>query len=67
MYKCENCGKLIEKPRQIKTTFESYYGVPLGSNTYFTYQACPYCGSEKLRETDEEIEVDKEENKENEN
>lgn len=65
MYRCENCGKLIEKPRQIRTTFESYYGVPLGSNTYFTYQVCPYCGSEKLRETDEEIEEEENEEKEN--
>ena len=65
MYRCENCGKLFEQPRQIKTTFESYYGVPLGSNTYFTYQVCPYCGSEKLRETDEGRE-EEEENEEKE-
>lgn len=48
--KCFNCGKDFDCAKQIKTTYERYYGVShfFPNSTPVTIEVCPYCGSEDL-------------------
>ena len=54
MLRCNNCGQEFEEPREIKTSYESYYGVAsmFGNSTPLYLDVCPYCGDEDVEECD---------------
>ena len=52
--KCWNCEKEFDEPLEINTSYEAYYGAPIGTFTLFTYPACPYCQSEEIEEIGDE-------------
>lgn len=51
-YVCNNCRRRFAEPKQVRTTYESYYGVasifPNGNALYV--EECPYCGSDDIEE-----------------
>lgn len=53
-FECINCGWVGEESEldTEKTTYEKYYGVGglLGGSHSFTYNVCPLCGSDELKE-----------------
>lgn len=59
MWKCNNCKKEFESPKETLTTYENYYGVSMefASKTPATFLECPFCNDEDIEEiTDEEDE-----------
>lgn len=55
MYICKECGCKFEEPREIETTYESYYGISdeVYSRTSITLHVCPNCDSEEIRKEEE--------------
>ena len=53
--KCWNCEKEFDEYLEINTSYEAYYGAPIGTFTLFTYPACPYCQSEEIEEIGEYV------------
>lgn len=58
MYKCKQCKAIFEEPKEIHTTYEIEYGVAtdFSYSIPLTLQTCPYCGSERIKEYEEELE-----------
>lgn len=58
MYKCKQCKAVFNEPYEEKTTYESLYGVSseFSDSTPLTISSCPYCGSERIKEYEEELE-----------
>ena len=56
MYKCKQCKAIFEEPKEIHTTYEIEYGVAtdFSCSTPLILQTCPYCGSERIKEYEEE-------------
>lgn len=56
MYKCEDCGSVFDEPEHVPYCKEDYNGVAdmFGRQTWGTYEACPYCGSEEINSYCEE-------------
>lgn len=52
MWKCDACNHTFEEPKEINTTYESYYGVSslFPNSTALTILSCPYCGEESVEE-----------------
>ena len=61
MYKCEHCGLIFDEYNLDfkNTTYEDYFGCPIGSNTLLRLPVCPNCHSEEI---DEYYEDEEEEN-----
>lgn len=55
-HKCNNCGNTFDEPSEVKTTYESYYGVSdlFPNSTPLILKVCPYCGDEDIDEFVEE-------------
>ena len=49
--KCLMCGNVFAEPKQIETTYESYYGVfsLFPDHNKLTMEVCPYCNSEDIK------------------
>lgn len=59
MWKCDNCRSEFDRPRELNTTYENYYGVAslFGDSRPMTLAVCPYCEDENIEEV-EEVESD---------
>ena len=46
MFKCSDCERVFDNPKEIHTIYEALYGVSgeFGSRTPCTYEVCPHCG-----------------------
>lgn len=55
MYKCSECGRFFDEPNEVRTSYESYYGVSnlFPNSTPFVYGTCPHCNSESYEECHE--------------
>lgn len=58
MFKCFNCGKQFDEPKELQTTYESYYGVSdnFGNSTSITLKVCPHCECDLIDEMEEVVE-----------
>lgn len=58
MYKCNQCKAVFEEPEEKHTTYEIEYGVAndFSYSTPLILHTCPYCGSERIKEYEEELE-----------
>lgn len=58
MFRCFNCGKQFDEPKELQTTYESYYGVSdnFGNSTIITLKVCPHCECDIIDEMEEAVE-----------
>ncbi len=58
MYKCNECGYIFDEPKEIKTTYESFYGVSdlFDNSNPLEYHVCPYCESQNYDYFEEDSE-----------
>ncbi len=49
MFRCCNCGKLFDWPREVQESRGEYWGVPCYETNYLS----PCCGTEEFEEIEE--------------
>ena len=63
MYRCKNCGCRFDEPKELKSTWEAYYGIS-GMFDYSTPRiayVCPECNDDEIEEEYDDLENDWEE------
>lgn len=55
-YRCDNCSRKFDYPKEIVTTYENFVGVSnlFPTQTPMRLNVCPYCESEDYQEVEED-------------